>query len=93
MVLIKAVDLFFQFIYLMVVARVFLSWMPAAANSGIGRFIFQVTEPILEPFRILFSKFMPKGPSLYLDFSPVAALFVLEVVRRLLLNFLIRTTF
>lgn len=93
MVLIKAVDLFFQFIYLMVVARVFLSWVPSAANSGIGRFIFQVTEPILEPFRMLFSRFISKGPGLYLDFSPVAALFVLEIVRRLLLNFLIRMSF
>jgi uncharacterized protein YggT (Ycf19 family) len=42
---------------------------------------------------VLFSRFISKGPGLYLDFSPVAALFVLEIVRRLLLNFLIRMSF
>lgn len=93
MALIRAVDLFFQFLYFMIVARVFLSWVPAAANSGIVRFIYQVTDPVLEPFRVLFSRFMPKGPGVYLDFSPIAALFVLEVVRRFVLSILIRMTF
>lgn len=93
MVLIKAIDLFFQFIYLLIVARVFLSWLPSSANTSIGRFIFQVTEPILEPFRALFSRFIPKGPGLYLDFSPVVALLVLEILRRLLMSFFMRMMF
>lgn len=93
MALIRAVDLFFQFLYLMILARVFLSWVPAANNSSIARFIYQVTEPILEPFREIFSRFMPKGPGLYLDLSPIAALFVLEVARHFIMNILIRMTF
>lgn len=88
MALVRAVDLFFQFLYLMILIRVFLSWIPSALNSNIARFIFQVTDPILEPFRALFSRFMPHGAGYYLDFSPIAALFVLDIVRRIILNIL-----
>jgi len=91
--LIRAVDFFFQFLYLMVIARVFLSWVPMASDNSIVRFIYQVTDPILEPFRVLLSRFMPKRPGRYLDFSPIIALFVLEIVRRFVLSFLMRMTF
>lgn len=93
MPLIRAVDFFFQFLYLMVIARVFLSWVPMATHNSIVRFIYQVTDPILEPFRVLLSRFMPRGPGLYLDFSPIIAIVVLEIVRRFVVSFLIRMTF
>lgn len=88
MIIIKAVDLFFQFLYFMVLIRVFLSFIPNAFNSKITRFIYQVTDPILEPFRAMFERFMPRGPGFYIDFSPIIALFVLNIFRGVILRLL-----
>jgi len=74
----------------MIIVRIFLSWVPAAMNLSIVRFIYQITDPILEPFRVLFSRFMPKGPGVYLDFSPVIALIVLNMLRRIVISLLAR---
>lgn len=88
MPIIQTVDLFFRVIYFLVIVRVFLSWIPSAFNSNIARFIYQVTDPIIEPFRMLLDRFMPRGPGFYLDFSPVIALMVLDFIRRLAVNIL-----
>ena len=88
MPIIRAVDLFFRVIYFLVVVRVFLSWVPSAFNYDIVRFIYQVTDPILEPFRNLIDRFIPRGPGFYLDFSPIIALMVLDLIRRLSISFL-----
>ncbi len=90
MVIIRAVNLFFQFLYIMIIIRVFLSWLPTSANTGIARFIYQVTDPIVEPFRTLLARFVPRGPGIHLDFSPVIALFVLNILRRVVINLLVR---
>ncbi|WP_422448204.1 YggT family protein [Thermoanaerobacterium sp. DL9XJH110] len=93
MALIRAVELFFQFLYLMIIIRVFLSWFPTAAQSGLARFIYQVTDPILEPFRMLLERFMPRGPGFYIDFSPIVALVVLDIVKRFVISLLLRMIF
>ena len=49
MPLIRTVDLFFRVIDFLVILRVFLSWVPLAFNSNVIRFIYQVTDPIIEP--------------------------------------------
>ena len=86
-------DLFFRVIYFLVIVRVFLSWVPSAFNSNVVRFIYQVTDPILEPFRILLDRFMPRGPGFYLDFSPIIALMALDFIRRLTVNLLFSMLF
>lgn len=67
-----------------------MSWLPIDQGSSLARFIYHVTDPILEPFRIILSRFMPKGPGFYLDFSPVIALIVLNILRQAVINILLR---
>lgn len=77
----RLVDFVFWFLSVALLLRVLLSWV----NMGGGTFsywIFRLTEPILAPLRRVIP---PIGG---LDFSPMVALFLLEllhtVVNRLL---------
>jgi len=86
--LIKIVDLFFQFIDLMIFLRIILSFLPNPINPTISRFIYDFTEPILYPFRNLLERFIPRGPGLYLDFSPLFALLFLDIIRGIIVRLL-----
>jgi YggT family protein len=86
--LVIVVNLLFQLASLAVLGRVILSWLPMAGvriddYNPIVRFLYQITDPILEPLR----RFTTFGA---VDFSPIAALILLEVVRRLLEALLMR---
>lgn len=86
--LIVLVNVLFQLTSLAILARVIMSWLPMAgaridADNPIVRFLHQLTDPILEPLR----RFTTFG---MMDFSPIAALILLEVVRRVLVTLLLR---
>ena len=66
--MIRLVNLFFQFVDLMILFRVILSFFPRPVNPAFTRFIYDFTEPILAPFRNLLERLMPRGPGPYLDF-------------------------
>ena len=73
----------FWVIELLIVARVFMSWMPININYKIKYFIVNLTEPLLSPFRNLIP------PSKFgFDFSPVLAFLCLEILKQILLNLL-----
>ncbi|MBE0690290.1 MAG: YggT family protein [Anaerolineae bacterium] len=64
---------------LLIFARALLSWFPTVDRSNpIVRFIYQATEPILEPIR----KLMPKGSMV--DFSPLIVLLIIWVLMQAL---------
>jgi len=86
--LLYLINLFFQFLDLMILLRVILSFFPRPINPTISRFIYDFTEPILAPFRNLLNRFMPKGPGPYLDFSPLLALLFLDIVRNTIIRIL-----
>jgi YggT family protein len=80
--LLLAVNVIFQVAALAVLARVLVSWLPMAGvridpYHPLIRFLYQITDPILEPIR----RFATFG---MIDFSPIVALILLEVVRRVL---------
>lgn len=85
-VLAAVVNLLFQFTSFAILARVVISWLPMAGvhlddRQPIVRILFQITDPLLEPLR----RFTTFGT---MDFSPVAALILLEVVRNMLIRVL-----
>ncbi len=45
--LVKTIRLFFVFLEYMIFARIILSWVRIGYNSSIGRFLYNITEPIL----------------------------------------------
>ncbi len=86
--MIRLVNLFFQFVDLMILFRVILSFFPRPVNPAFTRFIYDFTEPILAPFRNLLERLMPRGPGPYLDFSPLLALLFLDFVRAIIIRLL-----
>jgi YggT family protein len=71
----------FNFIILI---RVVLSWVNVDPYNPLVRMIYQITEPVLAPLRRLIP------PAAGLDFSPLVAFFVIELLRRLVLGLLLR---
>jgi YggT family protein len=70
----------FDLYNLLIIIRLLLSWVNPDPYAAWVRFIYQVTEPFLEPFRRLLP---PVG---MVDFSPVVAIMVLSLFRRLVLS-------
>lgn len=66
-----------------ILARVLLSWVEPNPYNPIVRFIYNVTEPVLRPLRIII-----KTGNMGIDLSPLIAFFLLEFLRRGVVNFL-----
>lgn len=76
------VSILSQVLSMAILARVLLSWVPSLQQSRLGRFIYEITEPILSPIRRLIP---PLG---MLDLSPFIAMVVIQVLAQLLQRFL-----
>lgn len=75
--------MFNVYIYL-IIAQVLMSWIPHDASHPVFRFISDITEPVLAPFR----RIIPAVAGI--DFSPLIALMAVEVVRFIVLSLLVR---
>ena len=80
----EAINVFFRILYILIVIRVLMSWIPGSAYSSIGRMIYTLTDPILGPVKRMMDK-SPLGGGMMLDFSPVIALFILDIIQMILL--------
>ena len=70
---------------LIVLARVIISWIPVNRYHPLVRFINDVTEPLLRPFRAV----LPVGRG-GIDFSPLILFIVLGIVQRIVVGLLAR---
>ncbi|AKX93611.1 YggT family protein [Neomoorella thermoacetica] len=75
----------FEVLNWLIIARILISWFPHDPNHPIMRFIYEITEPVLAPFR----RIMPRT-TMPIDFSPIIAVLVLQLVEHLLINFIMR---
>lgn len=87
-ILISAISWLFQLYTLLILARVFLSWVKPdpygrPIDHPLVRLLNRVTDPVLVPLQKLIP---PIGGTL--DISPIAALIILEVVRRIVVMLL-----
>ncbi|MBW0258178.1 YggT family protein [Bacillus safensis] len=55
-----------------IIIYIFMSWVPSTRETKIGRFLTNICEPYLEPFR----KIIP--PIGMIDISPIVALLVIR---------------
>ena len=83
--LVQAIGLFFYFLEILIFVRIILSWVCLGYNSSIGRFLYNMTEPILGPVREMLYK-SPLGGGIGLDFSPIFALILMRLVQTLLIS-------
>lgn len=76
------INIIFRLLYLAVLARVLISWVNPNPYHPAVQFLYQITEPILQPIR----QYMPQTGMI--DFSPLVAIILLEVARVLVLTLL-----
>jgi YggT family protein len=80
------INLVFGAMWWAILIRVLLSWLPMMGTRidpyhPAIRFLYSITDPLLEPLR----RYTTVG---MIDLSPVVALLILDVVRRLLIAML-----
>lgn len=73
----RLVDLIFRALDLALLLRVVFSWINANPYNAVVRLVYGITEPFLAPLRRLIP---PIGG---LDFTPVVALLILDLLQRL----------
>ena len=78
-VLYDSIDVFFRVLYILIFVRILLSWFPGGRSLGVTGVIYSLTEPILGPIRSMLQA-SPIGGGMMLDFSPVMALFVMDII-------------
>ena len=76
LILINFVRLLATAVWLLLIARVLLSWTNPTGGGGLTAFIYQATEPILAPIR----RVLP--PTGGIDWSPLVAMLLVGVVVR-----------
>lgn len=82
--LIWSIDKFFTVIYMLIFIRIILSWIRTNSYNKYIVLIYQLTDPILEPFRRLISRFgLDTG---MIDFSPLVAYLVLQFIENLIIK-------
>ena len=73
-----------DFYVILIVIYVLMSWFPH--EKGIMKDIYDVLGSVCEPYLVLFRKIIP--PMGNIDFSPVFAVIVLELIARLIVKVL-----
>ena len=81
---VKLVMIAFQVYSWLILIRVLLSWIRIPFYQ-LTAFIYDMTEPYLRLFR----KILPASPSMAFDFSPIIALFVLQLLQNLIYRLLL----
>ncbi|MCL2387212.1 MAG: YggT family protein [Defluviitaleaceae bacterium] len=84
----SAVSIFFIVLYVMLFARIILSWLPINRNNKFLELLFALTEPVLAPVRTLVSRSPLGGPGMVLDFSPLIVFVLLRLAYRIIVPLL-----
>ncbi|MDD5635271.1 MAG: YggT family protein, partial [Atribacterota bacterium] len=82
--LINIINIVFRIYSYIILARIFLSWLPVDRSNPIIKLIYQVTEPILAPFRVI----IPLG-GMGIDLSPIIVYFLLNLLRTSLIRLIV----
>jgi YggT family protein len=85
---IQIISYAFTFYEFLILIRVLLSWVNAGGYSRWGyhpivRWLYRLTDPVLVPLQKLIP---PIGGAI--DISPIVALFLLEIIRRIVVSVL-----
>ena len=83
-IVIKIIQIVFNVYYVVLLLRVIFSWIRVEDNF-FTRFVYEITEPILGLFRRL----IPPRPSFPIDFSPIIAFVVLQLLESIIIRVLL----
>lgn len=79
----RAVNSLFYFYYLLIILRIFLSWLP---NIDWYQQPFKGMQAITDPFLNIFRGIIP--PIGMLDISPIVAIILLQILQSIVVGFL-----
>ncbi len=80
-VIVNFIRLLAMFLWIMLIARVLMSWTNPRGGGNLTAFVYQMTEPFLAPIRRL----LPATGGV--DWSPLIAMLLLGVIVRVLVRF------
>lgn len=80
--IIPVVNMAFNVLVWMIIGRCILSFIPHNPYQPVIKFIYDVTEPIMAPFRRL----LPAAGGI--DFSPIIAVLAVSLVQKLVVDLL-----
>lgn len=78
--LIQFTNVFFNLLSWAIIARILLSWFKTNPGGRFSQFLYNTTEPVLRIAR----RILP--PIGMMDFSPILALILMDVIRGLILK-------
>jgi YggT family protein len=81
--IVQIIDIIFEVLVWMIIARCVLSFVRHDPRQPVVRFIYDVTEPVMAPFR----KIIPSTGGL--DFSPIITVLAVEFIRRIVIKLII----
>lgn len=78
--LFSIINLIFQFLYICLIARVVLSWVPHNAHNQIVQLVHKITDPMLRPIQQII-------PSMRIgiDISPIIAIVALSFIKKIII--------
>jgi YggT family protein len=74
------INILAQALVLAIFVRVIMSWVPMRLPFGLNELVSNVTEPVLAPIR----RYLPMAGGI--DFSPLIALLLIQIVASLILR-------
>jgi len=77
------IEMILLIFWLLILARILMSWVQVDPYSPIAQFIYQSTEPFLKPVR---DALPPMGG---FDFSPIVVLIGAQILGSLLINIMV----
>tara|TARA_B100000965_G_C19118785_1_gene552303 strand:- start:93 stop:329 length:237 start_codon:yes stop_codon:yes gene_type:complete len=72
---------FISVVNFLIIVRALFSWFSRDYSNPIYNILYQLTEPILAPFRLLQEKLGFRG---MIDFSPILAILALDILGRVI---------
>jgi YggT family protein len=81
--IIRLVNIAIQVLVYLIIARCLLSFIPHNPYQPIIRFVYDITEPVMRPFR----KIIPSAGGI--DFSPFVAVLAVEMARYIVIQLLL----
>jgi YggT family protein len=73
--IVRFVDMLASILYIAILARVILSWLPIGGTNPIVALVYQITEPILAPLR----RIVPRIG--IFDLTPMIALILIGIIQ------------
>ena len=82
----RSLQILVDFIQILILVRIVMSLMRINPNNTVGRFVYELTEPILAPARAFLAKLRINTGML--DFSPIVAMIFLSIILSLARSFI-----